>query len=149
MPQSFADALIDIIEDVREEGERDNVGKVLETANKVGRVQALGAWAPAGAPEGAASEAAAARGPAGATALMLCWRQPNRAVGCGINRLNNVLEVEPSAPTPQRLSLVAWMPRPCRLLRLQRRHRPACASAPPHLHPTPSPPPRPAPPRRR
>ncbi|KAL4432468.1 hypothetical protein ABPG77_001767, partial [Micractinium sp. CCAP 211/92] len=34
-PQSFADALIDIIEDVREEGEeRDNVAKVLETANK-------------------------------------------------------------------------------------------------------------------
>lgn len=36
--QSFADALIDIIEDVREEGEeRDNVAKVLETANKVGK----------------------------------------------------------------------------------------------------------------
>lgn len=37
-PQSFADALIDIIEDVRdsEDVERDDVAKVLETANKVG-----------------------------------------------------------------------------------------------------------------
>lgn len=38
--QSFADALIDIIEDAREgldEGDRANVSKVLESANKVRR----------------------------------------------------------------------------------------------------------------
>ena len=34
--QSFADALIDIIDDAREEGaEQRNVAKILETANKV------------------------------------------------------------------------------------------------------------------
>jgi hypothetical protein len=34
--QSFADALIDIIEDARDEGaDHDNVPKILETANKV------------------------------------------------------------------------------------------------------------------
>ena len=35
-PQSFADALIDIIEDAREEGVEQNVAKILESANKVG-----------------------------------------------------------------------------------------------------------------
>ncbi|PSC76002.1 flagellar associated [Micractinium conductrix] len=34
-PQSFADALIDIIEDAREEGVEQNVAKILESANKV------------------------------------------------------------------------------------------------------------------
>ena len=58
--QSFADALIDIIEDARDEGaDHDNVPKILETANKVRPGNRAGSRARV-QPPGAAAAAAAA-----------------------------------------------------------------------------------------